>query len=268
MSNNAQALGWGPGWPNCQTDKMDWLKRPDGFRQPFRREIIPLIAWLMNETERRGYDIRGDWSWGYNCREIRGYPGVPSNHSWGLALDINAPTNPMQAGSPGWQWLHDHHRTDMPAWLPPLWKAHGFGWGGDYSHRQDAMHMEVLVSPGDVARITATVLNTTPDKPSPVVYLLDRTLHIGDKGKPGDGKLGDIIVHVQDELRWFSVKYRAADCNPGNSDGNYGPKSGAASRAFKTRMNAFQPKVFHLPADTTFGGTTQATVDFWNAART
>lgn len=153
--SSAASRGWGPGWPNCQRGTIVTLVRPDGLRLPIRREIAPLVAWLMDETERRGYDIRPDWTWGYACRAIRG-SSSPSNHSWGLAVDINAPKNPM-----GSRLI-----TDMPRWMTDLWKAHGFGWGGDYRSRPDAMHMEFLGTPADAARYIAQV-----QKPKPPVVL-------------------------------------------------------------------------------------------------
>jgi hypothetical protein len=44
--------------------------------------------------------------------------------------------------------------TDMPAWMPDLWNAYGFKWGGDYRTRPDAMHYEFIGSVADAARLT------------------------------------------------------------------------------------------------------------------
>lgn len=141
---SASTRGWGPGWPHCQPSKMRTLARADGLRLPVRSEILPLVAWLIDTTEKRGYDVKPGQTWGFSCRAIRGYPHDPSNHSWGLAVDINAPSNPM--GNP--------LRTDMPAWMPELWEAHMFRWGGRYRGRKDSMHYEFMGTPADAARIT------------------------------------------------------------------------------------------------------------------
>lgn len=163
--SDAASRGWGPGWPNCQTGTIVTLKRADGLRLPVRRELAPLIAWLIDETERRGYDVRPDWTWGYACRAIRG-SSRPSNHSWGLAVDINAPKNPM-----GPKLI-----TDMPAWMVDLWQAHGFRWGGSYQTRPDAMHYEFMGTPADAARYTAQILAPPPPPPAPTLEVSDMAL--------------------------------------------------------------------------------------------
>ena len=118
------------------------------------REIAPIVRWLLDETHRRGYKANAGECWGYCNRAIRGST-APSNHSWGLAVDINAPSNPMcLAGT-----------TDMPAWMPKLWRAWGFGWGGDYPRRKDAMHYEFTGSPAD-ARALVAKLGDAPVLPA------------------------------------------------------------------------------------------------------
>lgn len=146
---------WGPGWPNCQFDKIDrrffvdtrWgrVRFPGGVRI----EITELISRLVKETANRGYrfGVTSNPSygcWGFDCRAIRG-SNNPSNHSWGLAVDINAPVNPMG----------DKLITNMPPWMPDLWNTYGFRWGGDYKTRPDGMHYEFVLSVDDAVRLTA-----------------------------------------------------------------------------------------------------------------
>jgi hypothetical protein len=133
---------WGSGWPDCQFDKQVTPDAPITGR--VRRELKELVEILMAETEERGYDIIKDWSWGFACRPI-GDGNTPSNHSWGLAVDINAPVNPMK----------NPLTTDMPSWMPRLWKNYGFKWGGDYFTTKDPMHYEFLGSVDDASRMTA-----------------------------------------------------------------------------------------------------------------
>ena len=173
--------GWGQGYPNCQYGTIKTLVRSDGLRLPVRAEILPLVAWLIDETERRGYDVLIDETWGYNCRSIRGSTR-PSNHSWGLAVDLNARSNAMQTGSPGWTAQRAAGRTDMPKWLPPLWKAHMFRWGGDYRTRQDPMHFEFMGSRADALRIVAGL----PAELTPIK--LTETLRQGSSGLRSKGR--------------------------------------------------------------------------------
>ena len=124
---------------------MDGTEFPGGVRA----ELAELVELLVTETKARGYQFGtpADPSygcWGYSCRAISG-TSSPSNHSWGLAVDINAPANPYTSPLV----------TDMPNWMPELWNAYGFRWGGDYSGDQDAMHYEYMGSVADAAEHTA-----------------------------------------------------------------------------------------------------------------
>ena len=133
--------GWGPGYPVDRRRDMTKVTQGD-VSVWVHREISPLVGWLMMETEHRGYDLRGGQCWGYCNRCIRGSTKA-SNHSWGLAVDLNAPSNPMA----------NELRTDMPRWMPALWKEWGFAWGGDYRRRKDAMHYEFMGTPADAREL-------------------------------------------------------------------------------------------------------------------
>lgn len=144
--------GWGAGWPTSRygdmanvlipttitggTDGSDSSLYADNSTQSFlvHKAVAKLIEILLNETQRRGYKLIKGWCWSYENRAIGGTQN-PSNHSWGLAIDLNAPHNPYT--SP--------RVTDMPLdWMPDLWARYGFAWGGDYTDRQDSMHYEFM----------------------------------------------------------------------------------------------------------------------------
>jgi hypothetical protein len=142
---------WGPGWPDCQPDRIDPGFEVDGTRFPggVRHELVDLVAMLVRECKARGYrfgtaDDPSYGCWGFSCRAISG-SSTASNHSWGLAVDINAPSNPYTSPLV----------TDMPGWMPELWNAYGFRWGGDYSGDKDAMHYEYMGSVADAEADTA-----------------------------------------------------------------------------------------------------------------
>lgn len=78
--------------------------------------------------------IRDDWS--YLNRNIRG-GRTPSNHAFGLAIDINALSNVM--GTEG----------DMPMEVVDQWEREGGGWGGRWS-RSDPMHFETHLTPKEI----------------------------------------------------------------------------------------------------------------------
>lgn len=164
-SGDPSHRGWGPGWPNGQAHEMVTLTWSNGVFPAggVRHEIHDLVLLLGNETIRRGYLPHAGWCWGYSNRPIGGTdPPVASNHSWGLAVDINAPTNPR-----------GHLlRTDMPGWMPDLWNAYGFRWGGDYPDpiQKDAMHYEFMGTPAQALVATAearAAFAPKPPKPEP-----------------------------------------------------------------------------------------------------
>ncbi len=148
-SLSAASRGWGSGWPHCMSDDIESFtfngtKASVAFPAGLNVGILDLASHLLAQTEERGYIIQPNWCWGYACRAIKGIvPSVASNHSWGLALDINAPTNPLGGTT-----------TDMPSWMPDLWNEYGFRWGGDYSGRKDPMHYEFMGTPTEATLMT------------------------------------------------------------------------------------------------------------------
>lgn len=76
------------------------------------------------------------WSGAFYPRKVRGSATALSNHSWGTAIDINAPENwlgqePAKLGKKG-----------CLLELVPIFNKWGFFWGGAYSRRLDCMHFE------------------------------------------------------------------------------------------------------------------------------
>lgn len=139
-SNNAQQRGWGSGWPNAQVDKMVTVSAA-GVKVRVRREIAALVETLLLVTEKMGYDIKPKQTWGFANRAIRNTQ-TPSNHSWGLAIDINSLENPQATTL----------QTNLPPSVVHAWETCGFYWGGRYQRsKPDAMHFEYVRRPQDVA---------------------------------------------------------------------------------------------------------------------
>lgn len=140
-NNAARTKGWGPGWPNCQSSKMARAKAPGGAAAQVRKEIVALVETLFEITELEGYKLKAASTGGYNCRAIAG-TRTASNHSWGLAVDLNWNDNPYSL----------IFKSDIPPAVVHAWEQAGFYWGGRYRVRKDAMHFEYLGSPSNVAR--------------------------------------------------------------------------------------------------------------------
>jgi peptidoglycan hydrolase-like protein with peptidoglycan-binding domain len=97
---------------------------------------------------------------GFNARMIRGepkkdrpgfdprHPKALSNHSFGLAFDINAAMNPLNQPP-----ARRGERGCVYDLLPLAWD-HGFFWGGNFGSPLDGMHFEVGDVPPDVIVVT------------------------------------------------------------------------------------------------------------------
>lgn len=172
---------FGPGWPNCQRSQIVTLVRGDGLRLPVHQDLAGLVAILIDLTEMAGYDVKPGQTWGFACRPIAG-TSTPSNHSWGTAVDINAPSNPRRRPL----------TTNIPAAVRKLWKDHGFRWGGDYvNSTPDPMHFEFMGTARDAqvieARLRRFLGSGTPAVPHlpnrrPPQLAFPGTVRMGDRG--------------------------------------------------------------------------------------
>lgn len=148
----AQDKGWGPGWPNCQRSRIvDLFVHGVDFPGGVREEAKPVLIWVADQFHRRIEYLHEGWCWGFSCRAIGG-TRVPSNHSWGLAIDINAPNHPQ-----GVRHTFDNGQRN---WCRKIARAAGCRWGGDYSTTVDEMHFEFMGTPSE-ARHLANKLDLT-----------------------------------------------------------------------------------------------------------
>lgn len=151
---------FGTGWPQGNHHIVT-LVRKDGLRLPVHSELKALVAMSMDLTEALGYNIIPGQTWGYANRPISG-TRTPSNHSWGTAVDINAPSNPYASA----EWHRRNARGTKPFGLQivcnipqkviAFWESQGFRWGGRYTGKIDPMHFEFM---GSVAYARAKTRN-------------------------------------------------------------------------------------------------------------
>jgi nucleoid-associated protein YgaU len=141
-SVSPKAKGWGNGWPDDRSRDMMRVKADvTGTRVNVHKRIAALVDILLDETEKRGYRLNPKTCGGYVNRPIRGTRKA-SNHSWGLAIDVNWDKNPETRDGV----VH----TNLPGWVPQLWNRYGFAWGGNYHGKhKDPMHFEFMGSPDD-----------------------------------------------------------------------------------------------------------------------
>jgi hypothetical protein len=218
---------WGSGWPHCQGGKIRTLTRSDGVRLGVRAELVTLVSLLIDQTERLGYNVKADQTSGFACRQIfraNGTPtGRPSNHSWGVAVDINSMDNPFRRPL----------TTNIPSNVVEMWKRFGFRWGGTFSTTPDPMHFEYMGSMADAARHTlyaqiefrdrgagnGTTTTTTGAPPFPGLLSKAR------------GSDGSEVCRVQTRLRelGFAID-KVAGCP-------FGPQTHAAVTGFQTQRH-------------------------------
>lgn len=180
MTSSASTRGWGPGWPTNRSRDMARVTAPSGARWDVHRDVAPILQRIVNEAEQRGYrfhkgprDVPDDW--GYSNRPIRG-TRVPSTHSWGLAVDIDAQDYPQ-----------GQRRKVPPAWLIDLFRAYRWEWGGGWSYA-DPMHFEFSGTRNDARRMVAMMTATPPPytpppTPAPSPLPIRSQIAVGAQGR-------------------------------------------------------------------------------------
>ena len=203
--------GWGPGWPDCQRDKIT----PHAiFQGGLRDEIVELVDLLIAEMKRRGYKFQDGWSWGFGCRSTKGGSGeVPSFHSWGLALDINAPINPFGGDAARAQLNQPEYR-----WVITLMREYGFFWLGPSI--KDWMHFSFCGTPADAKAMTEKARRElgTGGGDDEVAYAeFKKGWRAFEGGKPEPAEDGD------EKFGWNAASFAANRPKPGDHKHDYAP---------------------------------------------
>jgi len=122
-------------------DLVTWVVPMSGGRTVrIHKRALPafkaVAANLAAEQAKGRYYAIGGYTYAHSARTVGGSYGI-SRHAFGIAIDINANTNPYQEGpfEEG-----DPFTTDMPAWFVEAWTDAGFCWGGDWKLSKDPMH--------------------------------------------------------------------------------------------------------------------------------
>lgn len=247
---SAQDRGWGS--PGCSASQLAVVAVP-GIQLNVRCEVAPLFVELVDWLERERVAARVpplSSSGGYVKRYIDGTT-TWSNHSWGLAADFNAGTNPCA-------W---NATTDMPQGTSEKAKSLGMRWGGDYTGRKDGMHFEFMGTP-DVAARLVEALRPKPVGWSPVSERTQRAVHA-----PADGIWGALTDTSVNVVRYainggFPLGVREAQRVVGaRMDGWWGDDS----RAALTATIAALQRAWDTDDDGTWGEDTELA---WKHART
>lgn len=86
----------------------------------------------------------------FNWRKMTNSTAM-SNHSFGVAVDINPGYNPYVSGTSSSTWNNAPACYKIQGDIVAIWKKYGFYWGGDYKNIKDYMHFEYVsgsIKPG------------------------------------------------------------------------------------------------------------------------
>lgn len=164
----------------------------NGLVRTVHEGIIGDLEWIRHQWLLRGgngwYPIRS-W-WGYHPRDCR-----TGAHPRGVALDVNPAENPMTA-------KRTPCISDMPADFIGLFKARGFGWGGDWRSKCDAMHFSKLKYEGGngVLYVPANIAGPAPQPPPPPAGHSHPTPLV--KNAPVNGVWRGQVYHPERSM-WF-----------------------------------------------------------------
>lgn len=183
----AQQRGWGD--PDSKGFRTQHIVKvtAGGISINVHRQVAPLFKGFLGGLVKRGYrlDGRAD-DWGYANRDVRGHPGVKSNHSWGLAVDLNSAANPMTNDG--------RVHTDMPSWVPKLAAYYGLTWGGYYhGTRKDPMHFEFVGTPQDARNLISKLYHQATRSNTRSQDVKTQTVKRGSKG-PVVGNVQALLI--------------------------------------------------------------------------
>ena len=162
-------------------------------------EVLPLWEGFLTEIQARGYQIRNGGTYVFRCTAVTRKdcfgltPASLSNHSYGLAADLNTAENPLKTyyGVSGRSACATPMLTDMPQWVVQVAEKWGLYWGGygwssgcrspsefKSSAFRDPMHFEFNGTP---AMARAILLHNTGGGVGRCVQVADAAGAISDR---------------------------------------------------------------------------------------
>lgn len=146
MTTTAQDRGWGPSYPSHCAEARAKCETVEaaGCSWIVRSEVAGLIVALVTAWHRTVEALDPAQCWSLACRAVRGGT-APSNHSWGLAVDLNSAKHPRLARG---TFSASQVRAIRALLARPEFR--NFRWGGDFSPEKiDEHHVEYLGTPAD-----------------------------------------------------------------------------------------------------------------------
>ena len=197
--------------------------------------LVPTITGGLHNV----HDPNQNGEWGFENRANVNDPSLRSFHSYGLALDLNAPWNGNRTGPGG------TGQFQVPPSAAALCRSVGWLHGGEWG---DPMHIECHNSPAEVLAWNQTHGPVVPPiHPSQHPFPLPAGYYYG----PLSGPAQSISGLAGENPAWIlGLRDAQAQLNVMGTlhiavDGSYGPMTAAATRAFQAQVR--------LPADGLIG---------------
>lgn len=139
----AQDRGWGAAYPGNCTEARSRCTTVTAGDCVFivHRDVASLMEALTRAWHRTVEALDSTQCWSFACRAIRGST-TASNHSWGLAVDLNSAKHPLGAKN---TFTPSQVRAIRALLARPEFR--NFRWGGDYDTRKDEQHIEYVGTP-------------------------------------------------------------------------------------------------------------------------
>lgn len=140
-------------------------------------DVDLVLRFVMQRIADRVEKPVAGWCWGFGFRPNRNDPSRLSRHSGGIAVDLNAPTNPngiptARTWEP-WQIAAIHEVLDeLDELCGELVGSRVVRWGGDFNGTPDSMHFEINRTPAELrscavrlrARVEALMVTEADEK--------------------------------------------------------------------------------------------------------
>ena len=121
-------------------------------------DVHTIFDFLCRRYEALVEPIIKGHSWGWAPRPVRGYTDVWSEHAAGVAIDLNAPAHMIG--------LSGTFTPDQVRGIRQLLAECGgvVIWGGDWKHRPDEMHFEIVNNPSKVKWLAGLIRGEKAEK--------------------------------------------------------------------------------------------------------
>lgn len=182
-----------------------------------RSDVAPLLIGFAAEYHQKVEPLVTGWCWSYLYRDIPGSGGMPSFHSAGIAIDLNAPRHPWGA--------RGTYTTRQRNVINQLCKKYGLRSGMNYRTKKDEMHFEVILPVGQAIALARRLQAPAKPRPAPKPAPKGVLKYPGTPLRKGWMNSSNV--------RALQVQLSVNDYYNGKLDGDFGPILEAAVKKWQ-----------------------------------